>query len=200
MQPRILTIVCTTLIITIAHSIMPMAYLKNLKSYTSRIFGTHTVRKPAPRPQPASNSSPWYQRLYQSWWRKTPKEIMQQEKTAYQISPQPIVQPLKIVTTPPPLAAVTEEAAIATIADQAMAEITEDHEKNNLPLSKKSIMVCTPPGINSALLAEFKSIEAIQTFFKEKYDALDLVYKDLMGMDDDLGNGTSNEEPGSVNI
>jgi hypothetical protein len=83
----------------------------------------------------------------------------------------------------------TEKEAIEIVAKAAEQDIQKAHEQHNLPFVEKGLMVCTPPGINSALLLEFDSIEKIQAVFKEQYRLLDLEYKKIENMDDATFNG-----------
>lgn len=81
---------------------------------------------------------------------------------------------------------VTEEQAIAQVAQDALNDIEEAHKNIHIPQAEKGLMVCTPPGINSALLLEFDSIEAIQNYFKKRWHDIDLNYKDIEAMSDEV--------------
>lgn len=77
---------------------------------------------------------------------------------------------------------VTKEQAIAQVAHDALNDIEKAHKEKHVSLAEKGLMVCTPPGINSALLLEFDSIEAIQNYFKKRLNDIDLNYKDIEGL------------------
>jgi len=164
-----------------------MAYLKNLKIYTNRPLGTH---RPISRPQIVSTRIPWYTQLYRTYW-QTPRTsgttyVSKLFSTRWfanwwQQPMQPIVLAQPIT---PKLPLAVEPTLVEKIAQAAMTEIQTAHTKAQIPVIEKSLMICTPPGIASALLPEFKSRDAIYAYLEGRNHELDMKYKEIEGMDD----------------
>lgn len=72
----------------------------------------------------------------------------------------------------PEVAKIVQKAFFEKAFDSALNEIKENRKKHNLENRETGLMVCTPPGIELEFLAQLRSFDDIETYFKTEKETI----------------------------